>query len=40
MVEEERLLGVVTSADLLRAVARAGRTRRCEKNEPFKVVSH
>lgn len=39
VVDQEKLLGVVTSADLLRAVARAGHTRGWEADEPFKVVA-
>ncbi len=38
VVENEKLFGVVTSADLLRAVARAGHTRSWDEDEPFKVV--
>lgn len=40
VVEEEKLIGVVTSADLLRGVARAGRARSWEEDEPFKVALH
>lgn len=38
VVEQEKLLSVVTSSDLLRAVARAGHTRSWDEDEPFKVV--